>query len=35
VNAKRDRCRWEYAHATAAVLNLVAFVSAVLATLWS
>jgi hypothetical protein len=29
------RRRWEYSHASAAVLNLVAFVSAVLATLWS
>jgi len=29
------RRRWEYSHASAAVLNLVAFGAAVLATLWS
>lgn len=29
------RRRWEYSHATSAVLNVVAFGAAVLATLWS
>jgi hypothetical protein len=32
---ERLRRRWEYSHATSAVLNLVAFVATVLATLWS